>query len=88
MWGLVGLAEKYPSVLVERACKDGCDQGLCTLKTLGLAVRALAEAAALEGPPGGPAGPALTQQHALIRGAEDYAEFFAQATRAEHEVLQ
>jgi hypothetical protein len=24
----------------------------------------------------------------LIRGAEDYAEFFAQATRAEHEVLQ
>ena len=91
MWGLVGLAEKYPSVLVERACKDGCDQGLCTLKTLGLAVRALAAEAALDGPhsePAGPAGPALTQQHALIRGAEDYAEFFAQATRAEHEVLQ
>jgi hypothetical protein len=53
-----------------------------------LAVRALAEEAALEGPHSEPAGPALTQQHALIRGAEDYAEFFAQATRAEHEVLQ
>ena len=93
MWGLVGLARKHPAALVELACQEALHDGLTSLKAITLMTAKRAEQAlrvqtdnasgAAETPL-----PMLTQQHDLIRGAQDYADLFAMATSSDAGWLQ
>lgn len=91
MWGLVGLARKHPAALVEQACQEALHEGLTSLKaiTLMTAKRAeQAQRAQTDNASGAAAMPILTQQHDLIRGAQDYADLFAMATGGDAGWLQ
>jgi hypothetical protein len=81
LWGLVGLAKRYPSRLIDRACAQALNDGIHSYQH----VRSIAEQmatealAAFDTPP-----PALaqqlelplTQEHPLIRSAAVYAQVF------------
>jgi transposase len=75
MWGLVRLAGKYPPALVERACQQGLQDGLTSLKAIETLLTRWAQADTVEQP----AMPRLTQQHPLIRDVSHYADLFANA---------
>ena len=88
MWGIVGLAGRYPDCVLEQATASALAQNIRSYKQ----VRALAEqlmsraidpADTVQGalPLEGPATPSLTQQHDLIRNPTEYAEFFALGTQ-------
>lgn len=84
LWGIVNLARRYPNQLVDSACAAALEQGVHSyrhVKTLTeqLVIDALA---ALDAGTATPSASTLTQQHALIRGADEYAELFAHATTA------
>jgi hypothetical protein len=76
MWGIVGLAKKYPPRIVEQACSQALEHRLRSYKQVrGLverlfdqALERLSEAPQLALP--------LTQNHALIRPAAEYGELF------------
>jgi transposase len=76
MWGIVGLAKKYPARIVEQACSQAFEHRLRSYKQIrGLverlfdqALERLSEAPQLALP--------LTQDHALIRPAAEYGELF------------
>jgi len=76
MWGIVGLAKKYPARIVEQACSQAFEHRLRSYKQIrGLverlfdqALEQLSEAPQLALP--------LTQDHALIRPAAEYGELF------------
>lgn len=76
LWGIVGLARKYPASIVEQACALALQQGVRSyahVKQLAnagfeLAIERLNEAAAPS--------PDRLQQHSLIRTADDYADLF------------
>jgi len=76
MWGIVGLAKKYPARIVEQACSQAFEHRLRSYKKIrGLverlfdqALERLSEAPQLALP--------LTQDHALIRPAAEYGELF------------
>lgn len=85
MWGIVGLAGRYPHCVLEQAASTALAQGIRSYKRVrALAEQSLSEAisqlAAGQGelPFESPAEPSLTQQHALIR---DTADFFARGTQ-------
>jgi len=93
MWGLVGLTRKYPTALVEQACQEALHEGLTSLKAITLmtakraeqALRAQTDNTSANANAIGAAAtslPMLTQQHDLIRNAQDYADLFAMATSA------
>jgi hypothetical protein len=94
LWGIVGLAKHYPAQCVETACGQALAQGVYSYKlVMELTKRAFEEAAtamqAARSPEGGapasattPSVPALTQQHSLIRQADEYADLFDLATTA------
>ena len=88
MWGIVGLSPRYPAWIVEQACAAALARHIQSYK----AVRALADQLlaqvvtrldarqgelALEA-----ATPLLTQEHELIRGVAEYAEFFKRCVGA------
>ena len=88
MWGIVGLAGRYPDCVLEQATARALTQDIRSYKR----VRALAEqllataigqVASAQGalPPDTSATPSLTQQHDLIRDPVEYAEFFALGTQ-------
>jgi hypothetical protein len=88
MWGIVGLAGRYPDCILEQASSTALAQGIRSYKR----VRALAEqslsnaigqvkAGQGELPFGSSATPPLTQQHSLIRNTAEYAAFFARGTQ-------
>jgi hypothetical protein len=88
MWGIVGLAGRYPDCVLEQAARLSLTQGIRSYKR----VRALAEHALSEAigqltaeqgelPFDSTAEPALTQQHSLIRDTAEYADFFARGTQ-------
>jgi hypothetical protein len=76
MWGIVGLAKKYPARLVEQACDHALRHHLYRYKQVRAIVERLFEQALerldqapqLELP--------LTQDHPLIRPAAEYGELF------------
>ena len=76
MWGIVGLAKKYPARIVEQACSQAQEHRLRSYKQVrGLverlfdqALERLNQAPQLALP--------LTQDHALIRPAAEYGELF------------
>ena len=89
LWGIVGLARRYPAHCVNAACAQALEQGIYSYKR----VRALTEelfaqaidaiqAEAGDAPQGrGQSGTAaaLVQQHELIRDASEYGDLFAHA---------
>ena len=84
LWGIVGLARRYPAHCIETACAQALEQGIYSYKR----VQALSESLfadaleAIEAHAGGDVAPTpatLTQQHGLIRDAHEYGDLFAHA---------
>lgn len=91
MWGIVGLAGRYPDCILEQAASAALAQGIRSYRR----VRALAEQSLSEAIDQAKAGqgelpldatavPPLTQQHDLIRNTDEYAAFFARGTQSQH----
>ena len=78
LWGIVGLAERYPRRLIDAACATAISDGLHSYRHVkALTEKLVADAlAAIDAPPS-QAELALTQEHTLIRPGDDYAELFA-----------
>jgi len=88
LWGIVGLVRRYPAHCVDAACAQALEQGGYSYKrVLALAEVIFAQAlAAIETESTGASSSAsaagartLTQQHELIRDADEYADLFAHA---------
>lgn len=85
LWGIVGLAERYPRRLVDAACARAIAEGVHSYRHVkALTEKLVAEAlAAIDQDPASPAnGPQqaeldLTQAHPLIRDADEYGELFS-----------
>lgn len=81
LWGIVSLAERYPRKLVNSACARALADGIYSYRHVKAATEKLvAEAlAAIDRADATPVQGelALTQEHPLIRSADDYAELFA-----------
>ena len=80
LWGIVGLAERYPRRLVDTACARAIVDGIHSYRhvkalTEKLVADALAAIDSADVPRQGEL--ALTQEHPLIRPADIYAELFA-----------
>jgi transposase len=87
LWGIVSLSRRFPAHCVNAACAQALEQGVYSYKRVqSLTERAFAqaldamEAAGLAGEKVGTT--ALTQQHALIRDADEYGDLFAHAAAA------
>jgi transposase len=83
MWGILALAQKYPARILEEACALALAGNVRSSKQVRLiADRVFEQAVARleQAPP--QAELALTQEHALIRPASEYSEFFTQSARA------
>ena len=87
LWGIVSLGRRYPAHCVNTACAQALEQGIYSYKRVqALTERAFAqavkamEAAGLAGEKADTT--ALTQQHALIRHADEYGDLFAHAAAA------
>ena len=84
LWGIVSLARRFPASCVDAACAQALEQGVYSYKRVLALTEALFEQAmaaieaAASGTPAGGAN-ALTQQHALIRDADEYGDLFAHA---------
>ncbi len=79
LWGIVGLAKRYPHHFIDAACAGAIEQGIHSYRHVkALTERRVAEAlAALQTASPAPPAPTLTQQHALIRNADEYGDLFA-----------
>ena len=81
LWGIVSLAERYPRRLVNSGCARALVDGIYSYRHVKAATEKLvAEAlAAIDHADTQPTQGelALTQEHPLIRSADDYAELFA-----------
>ena len=81
LWGIVGLARSQPRRFVEQACQTALRDGIHSYKVIkSLVEQLVSEALALLDTPTQNA-LTLTQEHPLIRSAEDYADLFALAAR-------
>ena len=87
LWGIVGLVRRYPAHCVNSACAQALEQGIYSYKR----VQALTEsifadalvamqAQADSGHSHASTTAGLTQQHELIRDADEYGDLFAHAT--------
>ena len=82
MWGVLALADKYPASIFEQACAVALASNVRSSKPLRVIANRLLEQALarLQQAPQGEL--PLTQEHALIRPAIDYNEFFTHSARA------
>lgn len=82
LWGIVGLARRYPRALLERACAQALADGVHSYHHVkALADRLVAqELARLDQRPPTQGELDLVQEHPLIRAANVYAELFARCT--------
>lgn len=84
LWGIVGLARKYPAHCVNAACAQALESGVYSYKRVLALTEAIfteamdAMAAQTDRSSPSPAA-ALTQQHELIREAQEYGDLFAHA---------
>jgi transposase len=84
LWGIVGLANRYPRRLINRACAMALAEGAPSYRHVKALTERLVDAALARiddpgtesVPPGG-----LTQSHRLIRPAAAYADLFARSAR-------
>ena len=84
LWGIVGLARRYPAHCVDAACAQALEHGIYSYKrvlALTEAIFAQAMAAIETASRGAPANGShtLTQHHELIRDADEYGDLFAHA---------
>jgi transposase len=85
LWGIVGLADRYPRRLVDTACARAIADGVHSYRHVkALTEKLVAEAlAAIDSAPASPengslsASPTLTQEHPLIRPADEYGDLFS-----------
>lgn len=76
LWGIVGLARRYPRRLIDAACARAMQEGVHSYRhILALTERLMAEALSVLDAPLQTELP-LTQSHALIRQGDDYADLF------------
>lgn len=76
MWGIVGMVRRYPRRLIEAACEQAMQEGVCSYGHVKTLTERLMEDALilLDAPP--PIELYLTQSHTLIRAGNDYADLF------------
>jgi transposase len=88
MWGILALANKYPARILEQACALALAGNVRSSKQLRVIANRLFEQALarLEQAPQGEL--PLTQEHALIRPACHYSEFFTHSARASADAPQ
>ena len=83
LWGIVGLAERYPRRLVDSACARAIAEGVHSYQHVKrLTEKLVADAlAAIDAAAPVPAGSqmSLIQEHPLIRPADEYADLFARS---------
>jgi hypothetical protein len=86
LWGVVGLVNRYPRSIVEASCTQALEQGVYSYKWIKAQCEDTLKEALLKLDQASSAGVAqaglMTQQHALIREADEYADLFGQAARA------
>ncbi len=85
MWGIVGLAARYPAWILERACAVASASSPSYKSVRALADQLLAQTAMQLDPLQAELpldGPALTQTHELIRESGEYAVFFKRCVGA------
>lgn len=90
LWGIVSLQRRYPRQCVDAACAQALQEGVYSykhVKTLAERLTAQALAALQERDPGEHPATASTQadwvqQHALIRGGDEYADLFTQVAHS------
>lgn len=84
LWGIVNLARRYPHRFIDAACAGAIEQGVHSYRHVkALTERLVADAlAALESGTPTPSTSMLTQQHALIRSADEYGDLFAHVATA------
>ena len=84
LWGVVNLAKRYPHHFIDAACAAAMEQGVHSYRHVkALTERLVADAlAALQAGTPTPSASTLTQQHALIRSADEYGDLFAHAATA------
>lgn len=84
LWGIVGLAKRYPAWILEQACAQVATQALPSYKVIRtLADQYLAKMAERLDPRQADLAldvPVLTQTHELIRDVGEYGDFFRQAS--------
>jgi hypothetical protein len=84
LWGIVNLAKRYPGRFIDAACASALEQGVysyghvkaLTERLVEQALEAL-ETAAPTRPPS-----SLSQEHELMRSAQEYGDLFAHAATA------
>jgi hypothetical protein len=85
LWGIVALAKRYPRRLVDRACAIAIEDGVHSYHHVkALTEQLVAAALASIDDPDQPARQGtlpLTQDHPLIRPANDYAELFTRSAQ-------
>jgi transposase len=81
LWGIVNLARRYPHRFIDQACAAAMHQGVHSYRHIkALTERLVSDAlAALDSGTPAPTAASLTQQHELIRSANEYGDLFAQA---------
>jgi transposase len=84
LWGIVNLAKRYPRHFIDAACAQAMEQGVHSYRHVkALTERLVTDAlATLEAGTHAPSASTLTQQHALIRRADEYGDLFAHASTA------
>ena len=86
LWGIVNLAKRYPNQFIDAACAQAMEQSVHSYRHVkAITERLVANALAALEP--APEPPTLTQQHALIRSAQEYGDLFAHAA-AQDDTLQ
>jgi len=84
LWGIVGLADRYPRRLIDAACTQALQQGLYSYRHVKVLTERLVEQALaqIDAQPA-PAAASLIQDHPLIRPAQDYADLFTASAQAQ-----
>jgi len=84
LWGIVGLADRYPRRLIDAACAQALQEGLYSYRHVRVLTEHLVEQALaqIDAQPAATS-TALVQDHPLIRPAQDYADLFTAAAQAQ-----
>jgi hypothetical protein len=84
LWGIVSLARRYPHHFIDAACATAMEQGVHSYRHVkALTERLVADAlAALQATAPTESASPLTQQHTLIRSADEYGDLFSHAATA------
>ena len=76
LWGIVGLAKRYPRRLIDQACAQALRENVGSYKAIQHLTERLLNAALADIDAPIQCELDLTQQHPLIRGGDDYADLF------------